>query len=842
MARSVRNPQEPAEGPGSEPGRAGNEPPRPAGPGRSGTDPSGPAGYDRPQEHAPGSATAPGRPEHPGDARPAGPTAAVPTPGGARPATPVPQGEDEDSGPPAPPPAARQRRGRHHRKPSPHEQRRGAGRGERRVRSRIPLVIILVVFLCAVLFLNAVATASVGASSTVHEAGSASTVPDEITDGGPVIDTTQGRTTSSFTMKEKTIALTFDDGPDPQWTPQVLDVLKKHDVDGTFFMVGARITEDPSMARRVHREGNEIGIHTFTHADMSTIAAWERRLQYSATQMSVVGATGDTTSLLRFPYSSTADAIDDTYWPIIKEAGDLNYVTVVADVDGEDWARPGVQEIVENATPEDGKGAVVLMHDAGGNRAETVAALDVYIPKMKALGYTFTTLSGGIDFGGSGTATVHHAATTSELWRGRAVLYGIWLAHEFVLFCTYLILIVGALTLARLLLMLGLTARHLARRRKERKKGPPAPVTLPVTVVVPAYNESAGIEAAIRSLVASDYVGRDADGNPVPVEVVVVDDGSTDGTADIVDALGFPTVRVIRVPNGGKARALNIGATATDHPIVVMVDGDTLFEPGSVSALAQPFADPTVGAVAGNVKVGNRRSLLGRWQHIEYVTGFAVDRRAYEVMRCMPTVPGAIGAFRREALTQVGGVSDDTLAEDTDLTIALSRAGWRVVYQDRARAWTETPATIGQLATQRYRWTYGTMQAMWKHRGAFFDRGPSGRFGRVGLPFLALFGVVLPLLAPLIDVFLIYGLLYYNAGLTVLGWLGMLAVQLIIAVIAFRLDREPLWPLWAFPLQQIVYRQLMYVVLIQSVATALTGARLRWQKLRRTGDVSTAPR
>ncbi|SHM49676.1 bifunctional polysaccharide deacetylase/glycosyltransferase family 2 protein [Cryptosporangium aurantiacum] len=744
----------------------------------------------------------------------------------------------EPDGPPEPPPAAGLLRGRRRRSPSPHEQRRG----ERRARGRVPVVIVLLIFLCAVLFLNAVATASVGASSTVHEAGSTDDVPSEITEGGPVIDTTQHRTTASFGMKDSTIALTFDDGPDPTWTPKILDVLKEHDVDATFFMVGARITEDPSMTRRVHDEGHEIGIHTFTHADMSTISAWERRLQYSATQMAVVGATGDTTSLLRFPYSSTAAAIDDTYWPIIKEAGDLSYVTVVADVDGEDWARPGVNEIVENATPEDGVGAVVLMHDAGGNREQTVEALDVYIPKMKKLGYTFTTLSEGINFGDGSTATVHRSATVSELWRGRAVLYGIWLAHEFVLWCTYLIILVGALTIARLILMLVLTWRHVARQRKQRKKGPPPPVTLPVSVVVPAYNESAGIEAAVRSLVAGDYVGRAPDGRPVPVEVIVVDDGSTDGTANIVEALGLPNVRIIRVANGGKARALNIGAAATDYPLVVMVDGDTLFEPGSISALAQPFSDPAVGAVAGNVKVGNRRSLLGRWQHIEYVTGFAVDRRAYEIMRCMPTVPGAIGAFRREALEQVGGVSDDTLAEDTDLTMALSRAGWLVVYQDQARAWTETPATMGQLATQRYRWTYGTMQAMWKHRGAFADRGPSGRFGRVGLPFLALFGVVLPLLAPLIDVFLIYGLLFYDAALTALGWLGMLVVQLVIAVIAFRLDRERLRPLWAFPLQQIVYRQLMYVVLIQSVATALTGARLRWQKLRRTGDVQTSPR
>jgi cellulose synthase/poly-beta-1,6-N-acetylglucosamine synthase-like glycosyltransferase/peptidoglycan/xylan/chitin deacetylase (PgdA/CDA1 family) len=704
-------------------------------------------------------------------------------------------------------------------------------------RGRVALVVVLLFSLCAVLFLNAIATAVVGKSGAVHQAGRATAVPDQIANGGPVIDTTHGQTTSSFHLRPKTIALTFDDGPDPTWTPEILEVLRENDVNATFFEIGARITEQPRLVTRVHDEGNEIGLHTFTHADMSLIPDWERRLQYSQTELALIGATGETTSLLRFPYSSRTTAIDNTYWRIIKEAGRLNYVTAVADIDAEDWTRPGVAKIVSNATPENGVGAVILMHDAGGNRAETVAAVKLYIPMMKKLGYTFTTLSKGLDLGNTNaTATVHRKATTSELWRGRGVLWGLWLAHQFVNLCSWVLLFVGILTVARLLLMLVLTRRHYVRRRKREHQ---PPVTLPVSVIVPAYNESAGIAAAVTSLAGGQYDGRAPDGSPRPVEVVVVDDGSSDGTADIVEALALPQVRVIRVPNGGKARALNIGMAATSNPLVVMVDGDTVFEPRSIEALVQPFADPAVGAVAGNVKVGNRGSLLGRWQHIEYVTGFAVDRRAYEVMRCMPTVPGAIGAFRREALDQVGGVSDDTLAEDTDLTMALSRAGWRVVYEEAARAWTETPATIGQLWTQRYRWTYGTMQAMWKHRGALLDKGPSGRFGRVGLPFLALFGLVLPLLAPLIDVFLVYGLLFYDVKLTVLGWLGMLTVQLSIAAVAFRLDREPLWPLWAFPFQQVVYRQLMYVVLIQSVATALTGARLRWQKLRRTGEVHT---
>jgi cellulose synthase/poly-beta-1,6-N-acetylglucosamine synthase-like glycosyltransferase len=307
-----------------------------------------------------------------------------------------------------------------------------------------------------------------------------------------------------------------------------------------------------------------------------------------------------------------------------------------------------------------------------------------------------------------------------------------------------------------------------------------------------------------------------------------------------VRGLRLPGVRVIRVPNGGKAAALNIGVAAAAHELIVMVDGDTVFEPDSIRRLVQPFADPAVGAVAGNVKVGNRGSVVARWQHIEYVIGFNLDRRLYDVGRIMTTVPGAIGAYRRRALLDAGAVSDDTLAEDTDLTMALIRAGWRVVYEEHARGWTEAPATVRQLWSQRYRWSYGTMQAIWKHRRALVERGPSGRLGRLGLPLLALFQVAMPTLAPLIDVMAVYGLFFFDRAQSAAAWFGMLALQFVTAVVAFRLDRESLRPIWLLPVQQFVYRQLMYLVVIRSVATALAGARLRWQKLRRTGEVSVS--
>ncbi|MBO0810335.1 MAG: glycosyltransferase family 2 protein, partial [Actinobacteria bacterium] len=226
---------------------------------------------------------------------------------------------------------------------------------------------------------------------------------------------------------------------------------------------------------------------------------------------------------------------------------------------------------------------------------------------------------------------------------------------------------------------------------------------------------------------------------------------------------------------------------------------------------------------------------LGRWQHIEYVIGFNLDRRMFDMLGSMPTVPGAIGAFRRDVLRRVGGVSDDTLAEDTDLTMTLCRAGYRVTYVEDARAWTEAPGSFRQLWRQRYRWGYGTLQAMWKHKQALAEPGPAGRFGRRILTYLFVFQVALPLAAPVIDVSAGYGMLIGDPLRALAVWLAFTALQLATACYAFRLDRERLRPLWALPLQQVAYRQLMYLVGIQSMVTALLGVRVRWQKVRRLG-------
>ncbi|HET7305769.1 MAG TPA: glycosyltransferase [Segeticoccus sp.] len=649
--------------------------------------------------------------------------------------------------------------------------------------------------------------------------GASGEVPPEASHGGPLIDGAAGAGERTSTPHPKTIALTFDDGPDPRWTRKILRVLDRHHVRATFFVVGSRVSDHPGMTREIVEHGNEIGVHTFTHADLGAVPAWQRRLEIRWSQLAIVGATGQSTSLFRPPFSSENNALDNASWKVVRHAGEHGYLTVLTTRDSEDWQGGDVHSIVKNSTPHSSRGQVLLMHDGGVHRAPTVQALDRLIPELKSHGWRFGTVSEAF-----GTSDPTQPASWGDRLTGMALIAALKVSDLVVTVLTVLLYAAAVLTLLRAAVLFVASRRH--RRLRARGWGPP--VTDPVSAVVPAYNEEASIEATVRSLLDSDH----------PVEVIVVDDGSSDATAEVVESLDLAELVLVRTANRGKAAALNTGVSVARHDYVVMVDGDTVVEPETVRMLVQPFSDPTIGAVSGNAKVANRDGLLGLWQHIEYVVGFNLDRRLFDLAGCMPTVPGAVGAFRRAALDRAGGVGRLTLAEDTDLTMALGRDGWRVVYEEYAWAWTEAPASLGALWRQRYRWCYGTLQAMWRHRGTVSEPGAAGRFGRRGLGYLLLFQVLLPLFAPVIDVFALYGLVFLNPGKIILVWLAFLALQLMMGLVAFRLDHERLAPLWSLPLQQFVYRQLIYLVVIQSVVTALTGARLRWQRMDRYGSLN----
>ncbi|MFE9440373.1 bifunctional polysaccharide deacetylase/glycosyltransferase family 2 protein [Streptomyces sp. NPDC006602] len=645
---------------------------------------------------------------------------------------------------------------------------------------------------------------------TIHEVDAAKSrlpctrpVPRAVDESGPVLRRIRGDDVESSAVPARTVALTFDGGPDPVWTPRLLDLLRKHHAHATFFLFGAQAARHPELVRRILDEGHEIGSNTYTGADLGSSSRVRTAMELTLTQKTLAGTAGIRTSLLRMPLTTEVDTLCGAEWTAARHAAADGYVLVAANRPDRDPAYGMVRQFSQtDLAYEETK------HLLGNRHANR-----------------FTTVTDAL-----GMASADTRVSTAERWQGKALIWTTTAGHAFTHAMTWVLLGLGVLGVLRLVMLTAFAHAHVRRLTRFR---PGAPwlreVDAPVTVLVPAYNEEAGIESTLRSLLASTH--------PY-LEVIVIDDGSTDQTADLATWIDDPRVRVIRQPNSGKAAALNTGMAHASYDIVVMVDADTVFEPDALYRLIQPLAHPAVGAVSGNTKVGNRRGLLGRWQHLEYVFGFNLDRRMFEVLECMPTVPGAIGAFRRDALLGVGGVSEDTLAEDTDLTMALWRAGWRVVYEESAIAWTEVPTSLRQLWRQRYRWCYGTLQAMWKHRGAVLEVGTAGRFARRGLTYLMLFQVGLPLIAPVVDLFALYGALFTDPVQSTGIWLAFLLIQLCCAGYALRLDGEKLRALWSMPFQLFVYRQLMYLVVIQSVFALLGGTRLKWHRMQRAGTAA----
>jgi cellulose synthase/poly-beta-1,6-N-acetylglucosamine synthase-like glycosyltransferase len=270
---------------------------------------------------------------------------------------------------------------------------------------------------------------------------------------------------------------------------------------------------------------------------------------------------------------------------------------------------------------------------------------------------------------------------------------------------------------------------------------------------------------------------------------------------------------------------------------VVFIDADTQLEKQSLRHLTAAFRDPEIGAVSGHAKVGNLRTLLTRCQALEYTCGFNLDRRAYDACNAITVVPGAISAARTSVIEAAGGISDDTLAEDTDLTLSMHRLHYRIVYAEKAVAWTEAPEKIRALAKQRFRWAFGTLQCMWKHRDLVFSL-EQGWLGFFSLPGVWFFQIGLVALTPLVDILLIISLLL-GTGLAILPYfIAFISLDLILALTACVIEKEP-WTnaLFILPMR-IIYRPLLTWVLWTALIRAIKGAWVGWGKLDRTANVT----
>jgi cellulose synthase/poly-beta-1,6-N-acetylglucosamine synthase-like glycosyltransferase len=361
----------------------------------------------------------------------------------------------------------------------------------------------------------------------------------------------------------------------------------------------------------------------------------------------------------------------------------------------------------------------------------------------------------------------------------------------------------------------------------------------PVTILIPAYNEESVIVDTVTSALASIYA---------PLEIVVIDDGSVDRTSQLVTSQfgKDPRVRLLSQTNRGKPAALNNGLTAATGEIVVSIDADTMVEPNAVGLLVRHFADPRVGAVAGNVKVRNRDRWLTRWQALEYITSQNLEKRAFDLLNCIPVVPGAVGAWRADLIRSCGGFSGDTVAEDTDLTLTIRRRGWKILYDEEAIGRTEVPDTAEALIKQRFRWTFGTLQAVWKHRDTL-GRKKYGSLGLIALPNVFLFQIMLPLISPVIDLLFVLSVVLWGLAQlritrlpqlwtaqdverSLIFFAAFMLIDFFTCVVAFALERHEDWTLLApLLIQRFYYRQMMYVVLFRALREAVRGRPVGWR-------------
>lgn len=627
---------------------------------------------------------------------------------------------------------------------------------------------------------------------------------------------------------EKKVVLTFDDGPDPIYTPQILDILAQYKVVANFFIVGMEAQNNIPLVKKIFFAGHELSNHTYSNPNMSALSTPRALLEMDATRLLLEAITGRSTTMFRTPIHTSPETLDELN--LIALARSRNYLTIGALNNPLDW-QPNISadSIVARVIRNKNLGNVIVLHDGGGNRSATVKALPNIIQYFQQEGYTFTTVA---ELMGKTRdevmPPVPHYQDNYLLRFNSVVAETGYYVRKFFYGLFYLFLLLGAVRLAIILVL-----SFLERKREIQTIHTPFLHPPFVSIIVPAYNEEVNAVGSLNNLLRCDYPN---------FNIIFVNDGSNDLTLDSVQQKfsDHPNITILDKPNGGKASALSHGIASTNADFVICIDADTKLRPDGVSKLMQHFSNETVGAVAGKVKVGNDINLLTHWQNIEYTTSQNIDRMAFAYMNAITVVPGAIGAFRQTALHAAGGFTADTLAEDCDITVRILRCGYRISHENTAVGLTEVPETLKQFMKQRFRWTFGVMQTFWKNRDALLN--PQYKtLGFVALPDLLLFRYLIPLFAPFADGLMFLGLLTGNAQ--EIGWYYalFLCLDIILAAVAFLFEKESLWKLfWLIP-QRVVYRWLLLIVLFRTFGKALKGELQHWGVLKRSGNVLETP-
>jgi cellulose synthase/poly-beta-1,6-N-acetylglucosamine synthase-like glycosyltransferase/peptidoglycan/xylan/chitin deacetylase (PgdA/CDA1 family)/spore germination protein YaaH len=625
---------------------------------------------------------------------------------------------------------------------------------------------------------------------------------------------------------QKIMAITFDDGPS-EYTPKILNILKAKNVPAAFFVIGVNAEQFPETIRREYAAGHTVGNHTYTHPNVAAESPEETQLELSTTLRLIEHDTGHATKLFRPPYNADSEPqTPEEITPIVR-AQDMQYITIGERDDPRDW-EPGIKAdaILNEVLAEAENGHIILLHDGGGDRSQTVAALPRLIDNLRARGYRFVSLP---ELLGKTRDELMPVPSAQELRWANLEAYTLIAKGDLKKMAGLFFLIAIYLTLLRSLVYGALAVSQKLQSRLLRFNSRFRP---PVSVIIAAYNEEKVIAKTVASILDNGYPA---------LEIVVVNDGSNDDTYEVLqDAFcGDDRVRLFTQSNRGKAEALNHAMREARYEILIALDADTIFRHGTIEKLVRHFSDPKVGAVSGNARVGNRQKWITRFQSIEYICGFNLDRRALDRLNAITVVPGAVGAWRKLLLVSLGGFKDDTLAEDTDITLALRRLGYKIRYEESAVAYTEAPQDTRSLAKQRFRWAFGTLQAAWKHRDATFNL-QYGYLGFVALPSIWLFQVGLAALSPFAEVAMLIALFLGNWPIVLAYYFGLFLLELLTALLAFGLEGERPYDLILLFLQRIYYRQLMLYVLGKSIVFALKGRLVGWGKLERHATVQNA--
>ncbi|MFP5041536.1 polysaccharide deacetylase family protein [Parasediminibacterium sp. JCM 36343] len=638
------------------------------------------------------------------------------------------------------------------------------------------------------------------------------------------------------------LVLTYDDGPDPKYTKEILDTLAYYHVPATFFLIGLEAENNIPLVKRILKDGHEIGNHTFTHPDMSKVSKERALLEMDATQLLIEALTGRSTTMFRAPFNADSEPEKNEELVPVALSRTRNYITVGESLDPEDWQRGEVKDYTADTifnrvvnshaehTRNGDSSTIILLHDGGGDRSQTVLATGMLIRYFESRGYTFTTVA---DLLGKKRDDVMPFVDGKDYFKLKINYFWAEAVYISSHFFFALFLVFMAMSAIRLLILGFLS---FLQRKKERhiiynELVDSYPL---VSIIVPAYNEEVNVISSLTNLLKCDYPNYN---------IIFIDDGSKDATWQIVQNVfsGHPIIKLFTKVNGGKASALNFGIDKTSAAYVVCIDADTKLAPNAVHLmmkhfLMNPNPKEEIGAVAGVVKVGNEVNILTKWQNIEYITSQNFDRKGFAYANAITVVPGAIGAFKKQAIVDAGGFTTDTLAEDCDLTIRILRAGYIVTNEPKAVAYTEVPESLKQFMKQRYRWSFGVMQTFWKHTDQLFS-SKNKSLGWIALPDILIFKYIVPLFSPIADVLMIFGLFTDNASKILWYYVLFTVIDAIIAAISFLFDKEnPVKLIWLIP-QRFIYRWLMLLVLYRSMRRALKGELQNWGVLKRTGNV-----